>query len=334
MRVSIREVASRAGVSVGTASNVLNRPDVVAPATAERVRSAMRELGFVRSDNARHLRSGTARTVGLVVMDVSNPFFTDIARGVEDAANAAGLAVILCNSDDRADKEDAYLALLEEQRVRGVVITPVDPGSPHLERLRASGIPVVLVDTKTPKHVGCSVSVDDLAGGDLAVEYLISLGHRRITFISGPLHFKQCRDRLAGARRAIRRAGLDRKALTVVDAGGLNVAAGRKGAEEATRAGEPTALFCANDLLAIGAIQFAQETDIAIPGRVSIIGYDDIEFATTVSLSSIRQPRQDLGVAGTELLLAEASEHPHAHRQVIFNPELVIRGSTGPQRRS
>src|SRR5262245_19896619 len=144
---SIREVAERAGVSVGTVSNVLNRPDVVAPATRDRVRAAIAELGFVRNESARHLRAGRSRTVGLVVLDVSNPFFTDVARGVEDAASDAGLAVILCNSDESPSKERRYLSLLQEQRVQGVLITPVDAASDRLADLRARGIPVVLLDS-------------------------------------------------------------------------------------------------------------------------------------------------------------------------------------------
>src|SRR6266704_2589098 len=125
MAASVKEVARRAGVSVGTVSNVLNRPEIVAPPTRQRVLDAIAELGFVRNESARALRAGRSRTVGLVVLDVANPFFTDLARGVEDEANKAGLAVILCNSDDQERKEKRYLELLEEHRVQGVLITPV-----------------------------------------------------------------------------------------------------------------------------------------------------------------------------------------------------------------
>jgi LacI family transcriptional regulator len=144
--VSVKDVAALAGVSVGTVSNVLNRPDRVSPETRDRVSAAIATLGFVRNESARHLRAGSSRTVGLVVLDVANPFFTDVARGVEDTASAAGLAVILCNTDEKTAKEDAYLELLEEQRVRGILITPAEAISDRLTELRRSGTPVVLLD--------------------------------------------------------------------------------------------------------------------------------------------------------------------------------------------
>ena len=167
--VSIREVAAHAGVSVATVSNVLNRPDIVARPTRDRVNASIRELGFVRNESARQLRAGRSRTIGLVVLDVANPFFTDLARGVEDEASKAGLAVILCNSDDQERKEKRYLELLEEHRVQGVLITPVVGAGSRLGRLQRRGTPVVLVDSRSPSRGQCSVAVDDVLGGDLAV---------------------------------------------------------------------------------------------------------------------------------------------------------------------
>jgi len=183
--VSIRDVAGRAGVSVGTVSNVLNRPEVVSPATRERVLAAISDLGFVRNESARQLRAGHSRTIGLVVLDIANPFFTDVARGVEDVANAEGLAVILCNSDDHPDKEGAYLDVLTEQRVQGVLITPTAQLSPALESLRRRGVPVVLLDRQAPTPDQCCVAVDDVLGGRLAAAHLLERGHRRVGFIGG-----------------------------------------------------------------------------------------------------------------------------------------------------
>src|SRR3954451_5914505 len=150
LNVSIRDVAERAGVAVGTVSNVLNRPEAVGTGPRERVLAAIEALGFVRNESARQLRAGRSRTLGLVVLDMANPFFTDVARGVEDVANAEGLSVILCNSDDRPEKESAYLDLLAEQRVQGVLIPPTAKLSPTLESLRRRGIPVVFVDRQAP----------------------------------------------------------------------------------------------------------------------------------------------------------------------------------------
>jgi LacI family transcriptional regulator len=223
----IRAVAERAGVSVGTVSNVLNRPDAVSPATRDRVQRAIEELGFVRNESARHLRAGTSRTIGLIVLDVANPFFTDVARGVEEAANEAGLSVVLCNSDESPEKELAYLDLLEEQRVRGVLITPVDADSDRLGRLRDRRVPIVLLDRRSATADHCAVSVNDVLGGELAVEHLLQLGHRRIAFVTGPLALPQCQDRYDGALAALRRAGRPESDLEVLPGAALTFASGR-----------------------------------------------------------------------------------------------------------
>jgi LacI family transcriptional regulator len=204
LTASIRDVAGRAGVSVGTVSNVLNRPDVVSEATRTRVLDAIAALGFVRNESARQLRAGSSRTVGLVVLDIANPFFTDVARGVEDVVNAAGLALVLCNSDDRPEKEAAHLGLLAEQRVHGVLITPTAELTPQLDTLRDRGIPVVLVDRRAPGPDQCAVAADDVLGGRLAAEHLLERGHRRIAFVGGHAALPQVQERHAGVVSAVR----------------------------------------------------------------------------------------------------------------------------------
>lgn len=189
--ISIREVAAQAGVSVGTVSNVLNRPDIVARPTLDRVHAAIKELGFVRNESARQLRAGRSRMIGLVVLDVANPFFTDVARGVEDEASKSGLAVILCNSDDQLPKETAYLELLEEHRVQGILITPVADDERRLAELQQRGTPVILVDSSSPSGSQCSVAVDDVLGGDVAVSHLLASGHHDIAYVGGPLNLRQ-----------------------------------------------------------------------------------------------------------------------------------------------
>src|ERR1700761_6085368 len=244
--VSIRDVAAHAGVSVATVSNVLNRPDIVARPTRDRVQAAITELGFVRNESARQLRAGRSRTIGLVVLDVANPFFTDVARGVEDEANKAGLAVILCNSDDQAHKENRYLDVLEEHRVHGVLITPVVGASTRLASLQQRGTPVVLVDSRSPSRGQCSVAVDDVMGGDLAMSHLLAAGHERIAYVAGPAGIRQVADRYEGALRALDRAGRRPEDLHLIEVVSLNVAAGQKaGAEIAALrpADRPTAGF-------------------------------------------------------------------------------------------
>ena len=336
--VSIREVAARAGVSVGTVSNVLNRPEIVALSTRERVHEAIKALGFVRNESARQLRAGRSRIIGLVVLDVANPFFTDVARGVEDEASMAGLAVILCNSDDQLPKETRYLELLEEHRVQGILITPVAGADERLALLQRRGTPVVLVDATSPSGGQCSVAVDDVLGGDVAMSHLIDGGHQRLAYIGGPVSIRQVADRRDGALRALARAGREPSALQMIETRALNVQAGQQAgaaiaAQPASR--RPTGAFCANDLIALGLLQEMTRRGIGVPGDIAIVGYDDIDFAAAaaVPLSSVRQPRQQLGRTAAQLLLAETlATEAHTHRQVTFKPELEIRQSSSAAR--
>ncbi|MGY1704559.1 LacI family DNA-binding transcriptional regulator [Geodermatophilus sp. SYSU D00697] len=326
----MRDVAGRAGVSVGTVSNVLNRPELVSAATRGRVLDAIAELGFVRNESARQLRAGSSRTVGLVVLDIANPFFTDVARGVEDVVNAAGLALILCNSDDRPDKEAAHLAVLAEQRVQGVLITPTAELTPELAALRGRGVPVVLVDRRAPDADQCAVATDDVLGGRLAAGHLLECGHRRIAFVGGHSGLPQVQERHSGVAAAVG-AAPDAE-LTVLSPGELTVAGGREAAAEVLAlpaADRPTAVVCANDLLALGVLQEMVRAGVRVPDEFAIVGYDDIEFAAAaaVPLTSVRKPRQLLGRRAAELLLDEARAG-HRHEQPVFEPELVVRESS------
>jgi Transcriptional regulators len=329
--VSVREVAALAGVSVGTVSNVLNRPQKVAEATVDRVRAAIDELGFVRNDAARQLRAGRSRAIGLVILDVANPFFADMARGAEDAAAAAGLSIILGNSDEKAEREATYLDLFEEQRMHGVLISPFGEITDRLAALRARGIPSVLVDRTSVDRSFSSVSVDDVEGGRLAAAHLLEQGRRRLAFVGGPMQIRQVSDRLRGARSAVECVSDASLELIGIDA--LTVAQGHAaGGRIASRRSpeRPDALFAANDLVAMGLLQALMNGGIAVPRDVAIIGYDDIAFASAavVPLSSIRQPSALIGRTAVEILLDEAQNSELAPRHVVFQPELVEREST------
>jgi LacI family transcriptional regulator len=333
---SIKEVAQLARVSVGTVSNVLNRPEIVSPPTRERVFKAIRELGFVRNEVARHLRVGRSRTVGLVVLNVSNPFFADVAQGAETLADGHDTMVVLCNSAADPLRERRHLDQLEQQRVLGILITPVDAASPRLAELTARGTPVVLVDSAAT-GAQCSVAVDDRLGGRLAGTHLIERGHRRIAFVGGPPSIKQVADRQAGIMSAIEDAG-DGVELLVHSMSTLSVATGREVGERLAAMPpdeRPTAAFCGNDVMALGFLQAMAACGLSVPGDMAIVGYDDIDFAAAaaVPLSSVRQPRELLGRTAVELLLEEVTApEQHRHRQVIFQPDLVIRQSSEPRR--
>jgi LacI family transcriptional regulator len=335
----MKEVASRAGFSLGTVSNVLNRPELVSERARAAVQAAIVELGFVRNESARALRTGRTNTIAYVCLDAANPFFTDVARGVEDAAGATGAAVFLCNSDESADRENRYLNLLEQQRVLGILITPVDPTSERLLQPRRRGINVVVVDRVSPHHDQCSVSVDDVHGGELGVGHLIGTGHKRIGFVGGPMLLGQVTDRLAGALQAMSVAGRDPEDLVVIDTEAPTIGEGREaGARIAglPRAQRPTAVLCANDLLALGLLQETVQLGLRVPEDLAIVGYDDIEFAAAaaVPLTSVRQPRHKLGFTAGQMLLEEVAGADHVHQQVQFAPELVVRASTTGRKRA
>lgn len=329
----IREVAEQAGVSLGTVSNVLNRPEMVSEATRQRVQAVIEQLGFVRNGSAHQLRAGRSHHLGLVVLDVTNPFFTEVARGVEDAANEAGYVVILCNSDSSLTKEGRYLHVLEEQRTAGVLITPVQNDIAYLQHLRQREIAIVLLDRPSRARDLCSVAIDDALGGELATRHLLELGHRRITFVSGPLSIRQYAERRRGAHRAIKMAGLEpNEVMNEIIIAAQNARFGENCVETLlARSFQPSAIFCANDLLALGVMRGLGQHGVKIPDDIALVGYDDVEFASMLSpaLTSIRQPKYQLGRAAAELLLHEINAtEKHQHSQIMYQPELIVRAST------
>lgn len=333
MAVSVRDVAAAASVSVGTVSNVLNRPEMVASETVARVQAAIEELGFVRNDAARQLRAGRSRSIGMIVLDAGNPFFAAVARGAEARAEADRLSVLLGNSDEDASRENSYLDLFREQRVNGVLITPASAAADKLVRLREAGIPVVLVDHEIPDSSFCSVSVDDVEGGHLAAEHLLQQGRRRLAFVGGPPSIAQVAHRLEGARRAV--AEVPDATLEIIEMPALTVLGGRAAGEaivEREPARRPDAIFAANDLLAVGLLQgLTIFSALRVPEEIALIGYDDIDFAsaTVVPLSSVRQPAELIGHTAVELLLKTiADPEGDYERRVRFRPELVVRQST------
>ena len=328
--VGMKDVARHAGVSVGTVSNVLNRPDIVSPDRRERVEAAIAELGYVRNDAARQLKLGRSSTVGAIVLDSGNPFYAQLVGGIEAAAEDSQLMVIAGSTGNREQRERLYLSLFEEQRVRGILLASTGSSAQIVEAIRGRGTPVVLVESD-PQERGSSVSVDDIAGGEIAVQHLASLGRRRIGVVAARQDLRQVADRLRGARRAAEAAGIG---IEVLEAEDLTVLAGRTVGEEVvgrSAAERPDAVFCVNDLLAVGVLQaFAFRHQVAVPEEIALVGYDDIAFArsTVVPLTSVSQPADLMGRTALALLeeqIADASAPP---RHVSFTPTLVEREST------
>ncbi|MGD0980005.1 MAG: LacI family DNA-binding transcriptional regulator [Solirubrobacteraceae bacterium] len=329
----MREVADAARVSIGTVSNVLNRPDRVAEDTLARVLEAIDKLGFVRSSAAHQMRGGNSRCFGAVVLDASSPSSTETIRGLEDAVHEQDCAVVVCSTDGSPEREARYLRLLEEQRVQGIVITPATRNVSHLHTLRDRGTVVVLLDRNGQSGELCSVSVDHAGGGELTARHLFDLGHTRIAFINGAIHLAQCQARRRGMRHAARLAGLDESEAII-----------EYTIEPLTAFGQvepivdsfleleerPTAVVCVNDQIALMVLRALVERGIRVPRDVSVVGYDDVEFAAMLSpsLTSIRLPKYDLGRAAADLLFAETGDPNHRHSDIRFNPELIERQST------
>jgi LacI family transcriptional regulator len=332
---TIHDVARQAGVSAGTVSNVLNRPSYVNAETRQRVLAAIEDLGFVPNESSRQFRAGRARALGMVVVDLGNPFFVDVALGAEAMARESGAALVVCNSAEDAVREEQNLDLLVQQRVQGVLITPVDERNPRLGALRERGVPVVFIDRVAPTQACCSVVTNDVYGGHLAGQHLVQQGHARIGFVGDPSGMRQMADRYQGFLEAV---GPDRSEVFLASNWQLDVgrSVGRQLAERPADE-RPTAVFCANDLLAIGVLQELTRHRIAVPEDIAIVGYDDLVWAgaAAVPLSSVRQPREQLGRTATRLVMAEIDEgRRHQHEHVTFQPDLVIRESSDVSARS
>ncbi|WP_203567799.1 LacI family DNA-binding transcriptional regulator [Aestuariimicrobium ganziense] len=335
-QASIKDVAAHAGLSVGTVSNVLNHPDKVSEATRAKVLRSIEELGFVRNEAARQLRAGTSQCVGFVVLDAANPFFHDIAAGVEESADAANLQLLLANSGSDPDREARHLALFDQQRVKGLLVSPVRGVSAVLERLARRGMPTVLVDIDSSGGAYSSVSVDDVAGGRMATRHLIDQGHTKLCYVGGPpLTLRQDADRFIGASEEVaEHVGVS---LEHVSVSRHHLEGGRSAADRVLARPErdrPTAVFCANDLLALGFLQGVIAAGLRVPDDLGLVGYDDISFAAgaSVPLSSVRQPSHELGQQAMALLMEQIDDPEVTRSNVVLQPELVVRESSALRR--
>lgn len=327
----VRDVAARAGVSPATVSNALNHPDKVSEATRERVQEAIAELGYVRNDAARQLRQQQNLAVGMIVLDIGNPFFADVARGAENSLELLHRPLLLGNSSQSSQRELTQLRLFEEQRVAGILVTPVGDIIERLRQIKQRGIAVVIVDRDAGAEAIPSVSTDDVLGGRLATEHLLELGRRRIAVVGGPRRIRQVSHRHQGALAAAEE--FDDAQVRLIDTGAMDAAAGREATRallELPAAQRPDAIFATNDLVALGALQELSRAGVRVPEDIALIGYDDIAFtaSATVPISSVRQPAEEMGVRAAELLVAAIEDPAAPVEHQVFTPSLVAREST------
>jgi LacI family transcriptional regulator len=329
-RVTMAQVAREARVSLMTVSRVVNRKEGVSQATRERVQAVIERLGYRPSDIARGLVTKRTGTLGLVMPDVANPFFAEVARGAEHVAYNAGFNLFLCSTGEDTQRELEMLRSLEEKRVDGVLVCSSRLEESLLEEAVAGHPAVVLVSRRLESDDVGIVVINDMLGGQLATEHLLRAGHRQIGFLAGPPISESGCARAKSYRATLTAAGVSpkpswtRHCLPVVEGG-------REGARELLTANpELTALFCHNDLIAIGALQACADLNRTVPDDVAIVGYDDIPLAALVSppLTTCRVPRYEIGSEAIRLLLKKISGSlEEEHREITVQPELVIRAS-------
>ncbi len=326
---TIRDVAERAGVSLSTVSHVLNGTRFVEDKTAQRVREAIQALDYRPNTVARSLRSRETHTIGLIVPDNSNPFFADLARVIEDCGFAEGYTVILCNSDGSADKEATYLDVLLSKQVDGLILISSSDQVRALNQVLARRVPVVVVDRELGDTPVDQVMVDNEAGGYLAGRYLTQLGHQHIGCISGPSELTPSLRRIAGIRRALAEMNCTLADDAVVSGNFQYIGGEQAMAQLLSARPDLTAIFAANDLMAIGAVNAIRRAGRHVPADLSIVGFDDVWFAGLMwpSLTTIAQPMAEIGQKSVTLLLEQINSLNRPPAQLLLSPSLIIRES-------
>jgi LacI family transcriptional regulator, galactose operon repressor len=324
-----RDIARAAGVSQATVSNVLNRPELVAPETVLRVREVMEKLGFVVNDSARSLRAGRSRTLGVVTLDLSNPFWGEVTRGIEAVASEHGLPVLFGASEEDPAKELQFLRLFEEHRVGSILLSSVDVNSRKLREMHRRGTKVVILDQSDPKDHYSSVTFNHVAGARLVAEHLIRYGHRRIAFLNGPHSVPWCRARAQGLREGLAACGVDpEEAVLEFTIKSMTAQSAEPAVGTVLASGfEPTAVFCVNDMVALGVLKVLSQRGIHVPEDLSIVGFDDSYFSSLLSpaLTTVRQQPYELGKKATEMVMALAPGA--APVTYVFEPEIMLRDS-------
>jgi len=328
---TIHDVAKHAGVAPITVSRVINNSGYVSRATRERVERAVVELGYVPNMLARGLRSKRTNTLALVMTDITNPFFTVIARGVEDAARKSGYSVIYCNTDESETEEFKYAQILAQKQVDGVILVPACSKSKSVEFFQSNDIPVVLIDRSIPDVETDAVRCDSVSGAYQLVKLLLALGHTRIAVISGPRGVSTAEDRIDGYRLALADAGLGENEQIFY--GSFTQVSGYDLAVKVMKQiPPPTALFCANNFISIGVLKAFRDIRIRVPEDVALAGFDDLPVNLVVDpfITVAAQPAYEMGQRATELLLERLTgEAPDECQQVILPIEIITRKSSG-----
>ncbi|MEO8483899.1 MAG: LacI family DNA-binding transcriptional regulator [Acidobacteriota bacterium] len=336
---NIYEVAKRAGVSTATVSRVMSgQKNVVSPATRRRVLRAVEQLGYTPNSAAKNLRTLKTRKLLVTVPDIANPFFALILQGIEDAAQREGYAVLLGDTQHDPEREDRYAQMLRRKEADGLIFLGhrLPPEAEQFAAACAPKCPPIVNGCEFSPQLGVpSVHIDNTKAAHEAMDYLYSLGHRRIGVISGPLVSPLSRDRLRGVMAAAKASGFQDRLVTVN--GDFSIGSGVTGAERLLQAKvPPTAIFCFNDEMAMGVIETARRRGVKIPDQLSVVGFDDIRFSrhTDPPLTTVAQPMREIGEGCVRLLLEILQGQVVDPVSITLPHELTIRGTTGPVKKS
>ncbi|MFJ7144358.1 LacI family DNA-binding transcriptional regulator [Pseudomonas protegens] len=328
---TIKDVAALAGISYTTVSHVLNKTRPVSEEVRVKVEAAIKRLDYVPSAVARSLKAKTTATIGLLVPNSLNPYFAELARGIEDYCERNGYCVILCNSDDNPDKQRNYLRVLLEKRIDGLIVTSAGGDSGLVQGLAGVRTPMVIVDRGLEGVDADLVRIDHHYGAYLATRHLLELGHRDIACIGGPANTSVAQMRLAGFRQALQEAGVEVLAGRILESD-FSSNGGYRAAAQLLEGRRPSAIFAANDMMGIGVLRAAAERNIRVPSELSVIGFDDILMSRYVypALTTVGQSILQLGETAAELLLRRIASRDLPIDQRIVTPNIVLRESTAP----
>lgn len=327
---TINDVADEAGVSVATVSHVINGTRYVSDELTERVERAMEELGYHPNAVARSLKTQKTKIIGLIVSDISNPFFSTLLRGVEDHALEKDHSLIVCNTDETLEKEKLYIDVLSQKKTDGLIVAPTGKSDQELSKLKERNVPLVFVDRTLKEIEAPSVLSDNVAGAEAATRHLVDLGHRRIGIILGLESVNTSRERLRGYRNVIRKRSLNYDE-DLVKQGYSQVAGGAEAARELLELNSPpTAIFSTNNLMTIGAMQGIQESGKECPGNISLVGFDDFEWASTFRprLTTVAQSPYEIGSEAAKLLFDSIESGSRETSEVRIPTKLKVRDST------
>jgi len=329
MNPTIKDVAELAGVHPSTVSRVINDDSRISKKTKSKVLLIIKKLGYTPNAIARGLKTKRTHTLGMLIPDITNPFFAEIARGVEDTANKNNFNVILCNTDDKLKKERTYLEILRGKRVDGLILGTAHIKDKSILELEEKKFPYILVSRNIEGLDKNCIIVDDVGGGTIATEHLIKLGHRKIAHITGPLKVRASINRLEGYKLALKKYQIEYKE-ELVEEGDFRINGGYQAMKKFLKLSKPpTAIFSANDLLALGAMQAIQKKKYHVPKDFSIIGFDDIRLASFVypPLTTIRQPMLEIGKLAVKMLLRIIEGGEFNQRKIVLKSKLIIRES-------